>query len=302
MSRFAFNQVKLNNVLLTGIKSPNYDPREQESDLGADGAIHLTSTAIKRAAPKASFSTTALRTLIGQLVVSGATYSGLPYAALDGVNGISLIGNKIGTAPGWASGSVCAARKMLTGIAMLSGLEWSAGDVVRASLDVFGLSANGTSNPVDSTSIAAVAPIAAEQLALQSITIGGTDFTTSISSLRVNIEHKVENNVEGQCFSAGLPYPILNSMPGANGNAVITAEAEIADLTTAIANGDLVATFAVLTARGVGLSALVATCTLKTAMCREAPIAGEDGANSKRRVSIRATYDGSNYPITLAVA
>ena len=59
----------------------------------------------------------------------------------------------------------------------------------------------------------------------------------------------------------------------------------------------MVATFAVLNHNGVGLSASVATITLATSVARETQLDRET-----RRIELRATWNGSTNPISVAAA
>lgn len=297
MTAFAFNAVRLNSSgsLLGGIEAPNLDYRETSLARGDDGQIHQTTVAISRAAPMASFTTVAARALA---VILG-TGDEVPHVALDGSNGIELFGLRLNASgPGYASGSVHAKRQMTAGGLYLSGLSWSPADVLRASADVFGTSSNGTTSPVTPSTVAApTLPLNTEQLVLESLTVGG-EAVTRARSYDVAIDHKAENNVEDICYSTGLPFPMILAQPGVNGPSEITCDIDTLDLTTSFpGSGAIVATFKVLNHLGVGLGSDALVATLNTSQIREATIGG-----NVRRLSCRATFDGSNRPFTLATS
>lgn len=300
MTQFAFQVVKLGATILTGIDQISFERRHQMVELGADGNPHTTSVASLRMAPKATFRTAAMDALANVMTLSGATYYGVPYFT-HASGGAQFIGDKAGTVPGWAASTVHAQRSFAAGLTVLSGIDWSAGDIARMSCDSFALSSDGSTTPITETGIAAVTPVGAEQMTLQSATVAGVDLTTGAASLRISVDHRVENNVEAQCFKAGLPYPVALAMPGPNGPTRIEAEFETTDLTTALtAQGDMVFVFAVITARGIGLSATTLTVTLKTGYVVEESIPGERGQAARRRIRGVATFDGTNQPLTLA--
>lgn len=299
MTAFAFNMVKLNGALLLGISSPNLDRRETERALANDGTLHQTGAAVIRAAPMVSFSTIAMRAMF---VILG-TGDEVPFVALDGTNGVELIGAKANSsAPGYLGTSTHASRKIAAGDCYLRRVSWSPGDVARCEIDIFGLSANGTTDPVVSSVIALpTLGLNTEQMTLASLTVGGITLT-DIASLDIQISHQGENNDEEICYSLGLPFPVLPKRAGTGGTTEIILTAEILDLTTTLSNGSCVAVFNSLNNLGVGLNTPTATVTLNTSLIRERTIAGADGRPAKRQITARATFDGTNRPCTIVTA
>lgn len=293
MSAFAFNLVRLNNTMLTGIRSPSFQPRETQMPSETDGTIYQTSSPVIRAAPMARFSTIAVRSLFS---LFGSTRP--PYVAMDGTNGLELIGAQIGTnVPGYASGTVHARRQGLNGLVALSGLSWRPRDVVEATVDAYWIAAAGGTNPVPPTTIALpTIPVNTEQLVLTGVS--GIP-ATRITSLDLSITHQIENNDESICYNTGLPYPILTKQPGVGGTVEIIQTVETLDLTTTLSNGTVTSTFGVLNHNGLGLGASTAFFTLNNPQIREEEVAGKPAT---RRITIRGTWDGTNSPITLGVA
>lgn len=297
-SAFAFNFVKLNGSLLTSISAPNFDHREKQQPLATGGTLHQTGAAVIRTAPMASFTTLAVRALF----IALGTGDEVPFVALDGANGIELLGGKGSTtAPGYAAATPHARRQMISGDCYLKRVSWRSGDVARAEVEVFGIGATGTTNPVVSDTTSLTLPTNTEQLAVSSFTVGGTEID-SLVGFDLDITHQGENSDEETCYNKGLQYPVLTKRAGPGGQTEILLTYETLDLTTAISNGTTVITMAVLNNLGIGLSANTAIITLSSNLIREQVIPGEDGQPAKRRVQVRATYNGSTLPIAITTA
>lgn len=296
MTAFLFDMVRVNSTtLLPGCSSTTADQREVIRPIGSDATLHQTGAAVLRRAPKISFQTVAVIAAFSLL----GTGDEVPYVALDGSNGIEAIGAKINSsAPGYSGSSDHASRKMISGALVLSALDWSPGEVVRVSLEAFGISANGTTAAMASSTIAA--PTLAtntQQLTVSAVTVTGTSLT-KVSSLSLSVAHKVENNDEEACYSLGLVEPVMLMQPGVGGQTEIVLTIETLDLTTAItANGTVTVVMTQINHLGVGYDTETATITLNNCIVREESISGR-----KRRLICRATYDGSNKPLTLATA
>lgn len=294
MTAFAFNLVKINGTAQFGVRNPDYQPREKQLPADQDGTVWQTSSPVIRAAPMFRWTTVAVKTL---LVLFGTT-SRPPNVALDGTNGIEAIGAKINaTGPGYDATTVHASRKCLNGLLVLAGLSWKPGDVVEATCEAYTTSTAGGTNPIVTATVAApTIPVNTEQLVLSSVS--GIP-STRIASLDVSITHQVENNDETICYNAGLPYPVLLKQPGVGGAVEWLATFETTDLTTALSNGTVSIVFGVLNHNGVGLAAGTATVTLNNCQIREEGITGKPGL---RKVTVRATWDGTSFPGTIATA
>lgn len=296
---FGFNQVTVNGTVIPGQVSGSFDRREREDTRADDGQLHQTSSAVMRAAPRAEFQTVALKTLFTLL----GTGDEIPFVALNGTTGIKMIGNKIAaTGPGPAASTVHAQRAFLAGLLVLDGISWSPGGVASASASAYATTSAGGTDPVVSTNVAAGTPaVNVERHVLSVCTINGTA-VPQVSSLSIQITHQIDNSDDSTCYDLGLPYPVICKEPGAGGATEVIATIETADLTTAFANGAFVATFAILNHNGVGTSAATATVTMNTCLVREQSISGSSGQPAGRRITCRATFDGTNKPITLATA
>ncbi len=301
MTAFAFNKVRVNgSTLLTGVTSPSAEQRESQKVLAADGTLHQTGAGVIRRAPKISFQTVSI---IAAFTLLG-TGDEIPYVALNGSAGIEAIGGKINPdAPGYLGTSTHASRKMISGALVLAALSWSPGDVVRATLEAFGTSANGTTEAMAASSIAAPTEVQnTEQLVVSAVTLAGVSFTKA-ASVDLAVSHKVENNDEEACYTLGLPEPTMLMQPGVGGQTEIVLTVEVLDLTTALTTaGTCTVVMTRANHNGVGLDTETATVTLNNALIREEVVRGEDGRASKRRITCRATFDGSNKPLTIATA
>lgn len=301
MTAFAFEMVRVNGAtLLPGCSSPSAEQRENIRAIGSDGTLHQTGAGVLRRAPKIAFQTVA--------VISAFTLLGtgdeVPYVALDGSNGIEAIGARIlSTGPGYSASSDHASRKMISGGLVLAALNWSPGDVVRVSLEAFGISANGTTAAMASATIAApTLAINTQHLEVSAVTVTGTSLTR-VASVDLAVTHQVENNDEEICYSLGLVEPVLLKQPGVGGQTEIVLTIETLDLTTAItANGTVTVVMTQINHLGVGYDTETATITLNNCIVREESISGGGGRASKRRLICRATFDGTNRPLTIATA
>lgn len=299
MTAFAFNLVRLNNTgnnLLKGIRQPDFQRREKYAPLETDGTLYQTSRPVIRAAPIASFSTVAMRTLVSSLTSA----AGIPYQLLDGTNGCELIAGKINpSGPGYEAGSVHARRRYLNGLLMIKGISWRPGDVAEMAAEAFFTAAAGSTDPLTADAIALpTIPVGTEQLVLSSITMpGGTISATRVMGYDLSINHQVENNDESICYNTGLPFPLILKQPGVGGTAEIGLSLEVLDLTGTLANGNVSATFTQLTHNGVGLAATGITVALGNCQIREAGISGKPGA---RKLDIFPTWDGTTQALTLA--
>lgn len=291
MTAFAFRVVKINGTLLPGVRLPDFQRREKQMPSEADGSIYQTSSPVLRAAPMARWATIAVKTLWGLF----GTATRPPYILLDGTNGLELIGPKINaTTPGYDATAVHASRKGLSGLIMLAGLSWRPGDVVEATVEAFWTTSAGGTDPITSAAVALpTIPVNTEQLVLSSVS--GIP-STRIASLDVAITHQVENNDETICYNAGLPFPVLLKQPGVGGSVEVIATFETTDLTTTISNGTVVITMGVLNHNGVGLAAGTAVMTINSPQIREEQISGSPAS---RRVTVRGTWDGTNFPVAL---
>jgi len=295
---FAFNMVRVNSAaLLLGCSSPSAEQRETQKPVQTDGTLHQTGSGVSRRAPKVMFTTIAAITAFDLLGIGDQ----VPYLALDGSNGIECIGGKINpSAPGYLGTSTHASRKMANGALVLSGVSWSPGEVVRVSLEAFGLSANGTTAAMAESTIALpTLALNTEQLVVSAVNLAGLAITAA-ASVELSVTHQVENNDEEICYSLGLPEPVTLKQPGVGGQTEIILTVETLDLTSALTvTGTCVVTMTKLNHLGAGLDTETAVMTLNNCLIREEIVRGEDGRASKRRITCRATYDGANVPLTI---
>jgi len=292
-----FSIVKINGTALPGTVNGTFDERENDNLREDDGQLHVTSAAVQRCAPMASWTTVALRSLFTVL----GTGDEVPFAVLDGVNGLDMLGAEGDTAPGLLAGTTHARRRFVSGLVMLDKISWRSGGLAEASCSAFAQAAAGGTDPVTrALTTAPTIPLNTERLVLSGATINGAHALRKLQSLDVDLAHQVENNDPSQsCYDGGLPFPVVLKQPGAGGAITVSASLVTQDLTTTFANGTVVFTFAVLNHQGVGVSGSQAIVTLNTCLVRSRAIDGPNGAAS-RRIDCVATFDGTNRPCTLS--
>lgn len=292
-----FSIVKINGNALPGTVNGTYDERESDDLRDDDGQLHVTSAAVKRAAPMAAWSTVCLRSLFVLLGTGDET----PFVALDGVNGLDMLGAESDTAPGLASGSVHARRRFLNGLVMLDKISYRPDSIAEASCSAYAKAAAGGTDPVTRTATTApTIPLNTERLVLIAATINGANALRMLQSLDIDFAHQVENNDPGQgCYDGGLPFPVVLKQPGAGGAISVRFSIETQDVTTSFANGTAVFTFGVLNHQGIGVGSQRAIVTLNTCQVRSRRITGPKGAASQLIEGI-ATFDGTNRPCTLS--
>jgi hypothetical protein len=289
---FAVAYAALNGTALVGVQGAGLDRRETIIPGSADGALHQTTAAAMRAAPRATFMSLAMRDLCGALTLTGA----VPYVSLNGTTGFKAIALKQGTVPGYDSGANHVSRIMASGLLVVDGISWSSGQPASMAVSVFGLSADGTTDPVASATNAALPtlPTLQEQLGLSAITLNSVAMTR-VRNLQVSIAHQVENS-NPICYAGDLPYPTQLAMPGVAGATEITASFDQSGFADTIGNGTLALQFRVANHNSIGLGATGINVTLATCMAREVQL-----DRDTRRVEVRATWNGTTNPITLAV-
>jgi len=297
-----FNVVRVNNVLQGGVLSPLFDRREDREQFGHDAQRQLTIARVRRSAPKAAWQTMAVKTLF-TLIGTGA--KDVPYLVLDGTNGVELIGAKRSSdGVGYATGGVHVRRRGLAGILVLTGLSWSKGQPLMASVDVFWTAAAGTTDPVSAPDLISLPTLAVntEMLGLTTLLNGSGNFLNTVDSFELSIDHKIENNAEPTCFHADQPYPVLTVGPGNNGPAVITARFTTEDLETAIdTDGTIQAVWTLQANQGIGYGSGTAAIALRGLM-RETTIPGADGGSARRVVECTGIFDGTTLPLTISVS
>lgn len=298
LAQAAFNYVAVNSTALGGVTNPHLDRREKQKPLENSGNIHQTGSSVISAAPMFSFTTIAVRALVTLI----GTSAQLPFLALDGSNGVQLIGLVPALAgPGYASGSVHPQQQAVAGDLYIKALRWSIGEVLTADVEGFPIDASGdgADDPFDGTLVAAPATVLnAEQLTLGGVTANGTA-VNGITSIELSVGHKGENNEPEICNNSGLPFPVVTKKAGIGGSSEIILTIETTDMAASL-SGVVVLTFYVLNPLGVGQGSTGITLSLSGTIIRPVDFKGSDGQAGKRQLSVRATYNGSTKPLTLA--
>ena len=290
MTAYGLQAVTIDSTVLTGIKSYNFDRRERTLSADTDGTLHRTFHAVKRAAPKVDFSTVAVESLIALLTGSLDAPMREIASAVD-----FAFAQQATAGPGY--GGTHRGVRLAKGHVYLTGLKWSpGGDGLEAACSVFGLSADGTTDPVAliTPTLPVVTP--SEVFTLTSLTLGGQP-VTKCQNLDFTIDPKAENNVEDVCYDLGLPFPKLMAVAGAAGPIEVDAMVETLDQGVAPAStGTLVAVFTQY-AFGGTLAVNTVTVTINASMIREETRVG--GRPSARRFKVFARHDGTNRPLTI---
>lgn len=291
---YGLEAVILDGTTLTGCKGFSVAQRERHTSLGTDGTVHQTFHAAARKAPKVDFTTVAVKQLLAALTTSLEVPMKTIATAVD-FNFSRQDDAKPGKNATGHTGS-----RITSGHVYANAFRWApGGDGLEASVEVFGLSANGTTDPITGITPTLVTPTPAEVFTLTSLNLGGQSIT-KCSSLELAIAHQGENNDESLCYNLGLPMPTMMRVAGASGPVEISASIETLDQVVApTTSGTLVAVFTAL-AFGGTLGSATVTLTLNAAMIREDTKAAQQGSPGTRRFAIKARHDGTNRPLTWA--
>jgi hypothetical protein len=290
MSAYGLQAITIDATVLTGIRAYSLDRRERMLDAAADGTLHQTMHAAKRAAPKVDFSTVAVESLMGLLTGSLDAPMRNIGSAADFIFAL-----RAASAPGY--GGTHRGIRLAKGHIYLNGLKWSpGGDGLEAACSAFGLSTDGTTDPVAliTPTLPTVTPI--EVFTLTSLTLGGLAIT-KCQSLDITIDAKADNGVEDVCFDLGLPFPKEMAVAGAAGPIEVSATVEGLDMAgSPSTSGSLVAVFTQY-AFGGHLGANTITVTINAGQIREEGRTG--GRPSSRRWKVMGRHDGTNRPLTI---
>jgi hypothetical protein len=229
-SLYAATAVHFNTTVLAGITKSMHDFRYKDKRIGNSGSTHIRTATIEKSAPIINFSTYSVASLLAIL-----NNLDCPCVNLTGAGLVkySIRGNPNG--PGLDSTGHGKAA-MATGQAYLNKLSWGIDSYLQADVTAYGVSADGTTNPlVESTIATAFLPVLPEEelLTLVSATYGGTDFLPGLQSLEVNFDHKAKND-DNTCYTGGLPHPTRIVTAGVGGPIEITGSFETNDLSLSI--------------------------------------------------------------------
>ena len=291
---YGLEAVILDGTTLTGCKGFSLDQREKRTTQGADGTLHQTFHNVQRKAPKVDFSTLAAKQLLSVLTTSLDVPMKNIGTAVD-----FNFSRQDDTKPGKnATGHV--GSRFTKGHVYCSGFKWSpGGDGLEASCELFGLSSNGTTDPITDITPTLVSPTSAESFTLTSLTVGGVA-VTKCQAYDLSIAHQGENNDESLCYNLGLPMPTMMKVAGAGGQIAIGGSIELLDQSISPAtSGTIVAVFT-QTAFGGTLGSATVTLTINAAMIREDTKTAQQGSPGIRRFAFMGRHDGTNRPLTWA--
>lgn len=291
---YGLEAVILDGTTLTGCKGFSLSQRERHVSLGADGTLHQTFHSVARKAPKVDFSTVAVKSLLGALTTSLDVPMKNIATAVD-----FNFSRQDDTKPGKNATGHTGSRFTL-GHVYCNAFRWSpGGDGLEASCELFGLSANGTTDPITGITPTLVSPTSAEVFTLTSATVGGQAIT-KVNSVEIAIAHQGENNDETLCYNVGLPMPTQMRVAGASGPIEISGTIEILDQVVApTTSGTVVLVFTQM-AFGGTLGAATVTLTINAAMIREDSKSAQQGSPGTRRLMFKGRHDGTNRPLSWA--
>lgn len=301
MSIYGLQPVRINHASnqTKGLTGANFQPRIVEESLGADGTLHRTLNRGRRTAPMVALQLLDLAALVTLLSNTDA-----PSVALDGTNGCIFAAAKAATdAVGHASGSVHKTIQIARGAAFLKSLTWSPGNLAVAAVDVYGKSADGTTQPWTEVANAALQtqPVTVQGYHLTALTLNSVDILPYIASLTISIDPQAENS-EDQCYTGGLPHPTRIATAGANGPVAVSAQVELLDLGATIGAGDLVATFTLIETDQVALGSSTVVATLKHCYPKDQGVQSQQGSPATRSWLLDARFDGTTKPFAWAAA
>jgi hypothetical protein len=292
MSRFVIQQARVNEVLYPGIAGWVANPAPEINSDALDGVVHETAHHVMRTAPTADLTT---RNLAIISALTGSTDA--PILALDGTNGLELIGGKANSlAPDYLSGSVHVCRKMAHGVLVFTDLSWSKGGKAEVKLKGYGTSADGTTAAMTATAVALpTAPVPDYGYILSALTLNGSVVRT-VESLNITCDPRAAHE-----YQAGLPEPVDVSMAPVNGPVQWRLNASIGDCDTGSGTGAVVAVFTRLTTGG-GLGSATLTFTFNANWSQEESLGGQAGGSMTRALIVRPRLSGSTKPVAWAVA
>jgi len=294
MTAYGIQAADLNGSQIAGVLDGEYDPREANEREESSGTLHNTAFYGMRTAPRASIRSRDIQ----QLATLLSGNADVPYVAI-GASTHLYRAKKNTTAPGYDSASEHRRITPAGGGVVLASLGYRPGGFCEAATDWFFAGTDGDTDPmtiVDNVALP-TQPTFQNGYVGSALTVGGSSLA-QINSIDIGVEHRIENNVQEECYDLGLPYPIELAMPGARGSIIITCEIETQDLTFDPAGGDVVFTMRRL-ASGALSGADTVVATLKADRQSQTSDQGSHGTPHTQRIRCVGVYDGVTKPFTL---
>jgi hypothetical protein len=288
MSRFALQAIQINDTEYAGCTGETFDRGFTVTTMNSDGVAQETVQLVEHEAASAEITAWSIKTLLGILGTSGTNI--FPMLALDGTNGVQMIGAKAATnAPAFAGSSVHMSRQAINGVIYMSGLRWSLKQKAEMTLKaLFVGTGDGVTAAVAASTVALPTQVdPTEGWTLSALTINGA-VVVSVNSVDLSINPKFEYE-----YSAGLPVPISLSGAGARGPVEIRLTADIGDATLANGTGSVVLVFTQY-AVGGGLAAHTVTITLNGNFSFENTVGGQGGSPLSKRLTVIPTSNNSS--------
>lgn len=291
---YAIQEITINASTLRGIQDTTLDYRLERSAEGSSGSTQNTAQHFLRAAPVITGRTRDLQTIA--TLTSGN--SDCPLVKVTTL--LFALGEMDPDGDGWELGNTHP-RYSLTadcyGYLLVGDIEWS-GEKASVGFTIYFISDDGVNDPF-TLADGAIPTRSTFQASytLVSLTVAGSALTY-YDGYRLNIDHKAENNVQDACFSGGQVYPEQMIFAGPNGPVDASLEIDTLDVTQAPANGDVVATFNVMTSGGFYDDDTVVV-TFNGEIEPKIGAGGSAGSKAIKGLRCFGIYDGSNYPVTI---
>lgn len=293
MARHAIQQLRFNNTLYPGIAGWQFDPGTDINSDALDSTVHETAHHGMASAPTFDLSTRDLGFLS---VLADSTDVWLK--ACDTTNGIEAIGGKAATdGPGWASSTVHLVRKAARGVLLGTGITWSKGGKAELALRGMGISADGTTAAISTSTIALpTQPTPDMGWKLSALTLNNTSIS-AVDSLEISVDPRASFD-----YLAGLPEPTGILMAGVNGPAMWRMSAAIGDCESGSGTAAVSSVFKKLATGGgfSGAANSTLTITFNSLWSIEQSVGGQSGTPMSRSLLVLPRYNGSTKPVTWA--
>ena len=180
---FSMSALQLNGTTFAGGQSFSYDPGLSVVSPTTDGASDEIFHSVQRSMPRIDFTTLELAALLNASFLAPTATP--PFLALNGTTGARLVGRLQATdSNAHAAGSVHESLVIARGLVYLTGINAQVGSPAELSGRILGKSADGDTNPVALSQIAAPSePNTIAPYILDSVSINGTvdDACTGVS-------------------------------------------------------------------------------------------------------------------------
>ena len=292
---FAIQDVFVNNVGYGGGKEETFDRKRSFLHAAYSGNPHETLHSIITEKADIAYSSVALKQFLAAMGSSGTV--DVPYLQLDGTNGAEIIfAQAAGSAPGYQSTALHVSRKALNGLMVLEGIRWSKDQAAEIMLRIFGLSADGVTNPWTPTNTRA---LPAQDFLNQAFTLTSLNLNGNAIGATQSIDFSV-----GHKFSydplVGNPYAIGICGAGAKGPLEFRLTAEVNNVGSTEGTGAVSMTFTNYLQGGT-LGTTTVVITLAGGWTTEDSMRASAGSAATKKLTVFPKYDGTTKPMTWVI-